>query len=90
MSLSKQLSNSLEGIPSIHLDPGDPGSPDPDCSNPEKRPAAAPPNPGLDSGSLFKISYFVNTADSYHISYKSLKSCNNISYRNGLPFGIIN
>ena len=42
-SLSKQLSNSLEGIPSIHLDPGDPGSPDPDCSNPEKRPAAAPP-----------------------------------------------
>ena len=54
MSLSKQLSNSLEGIPSIHLDPGDPGSLDPDRSNPEKRPAAAPPNPGLDSGSLFK------------------------------------
>ena len=42
MSLSKQLSNSLEGIPSIHLDPGDPGSPDPDCSNPKKQPAAAP------------------------------------------------
>ena len=52
--MSKPLSDSLEGLPSIHLDPGDPGSPDPDCSNPEKQPAAAPPNPGLDSGSLFK------------------------------------
>ena len=58
MSLSKQLSNSLEGIPSIHLDPGDPGSPDPDCSNPKKQPAAAPSNPSLDSGSLFKIAIF--------------------------------
>ena len=55
MSMSKPLSDSLEDFPSIHLDPGDPGSPDPDCSNPKKQPAAAPSNPSLDSGSLIKM-----------------------------------
>ena len=52
--MSKPLSDSLEDLPSIHLDPGDPGSPDPDCSNPKKQPAAAPSNPSLDSGNLIK------------------------------------
>ena len=56
--MSKPPSDSLEDLPSIHLDPGDPGSPDPDCSNPKKQPAAAPSNPSLDSGSLIKSRHF--------------------------------